>query len=318
VGQIELAMGVEHLRNCGFDVRLHEQCAAQSFTFAGTDEQRASAFYEYAKDPEIDVLWMGRGGYGAARLLPLLERMTVEQGSPNKKLLVGYSDVTALHAFVRQRWGWATLHAPMPAASNFSSLQPTEWLAIMDYVRTGSAAPIWSAKPLSYWGEMPTEGITGRLYGGNLTVWNCLTGTPFAPPHETGRILFFEDVDEAPYRLDRMVVQLMQSGGFAGVGAIVLGDFTGCDDSPGECLSADPRQHADAPKKPLRRKYSPEEAIAEIFQPVAMKLGIPVIYGLPVGHGPNYSPLPLGAKYRLHPNGRLELLEWDWHGAAAR
>jgi len=315
VGQIELAIGVEHLRNCGFDVRLHEQCAECSFLFAGTDEQRAAAFYEYAMNPEIDVLWMGRGGYGATRILPLLERMTGERGVPGKKkLLVGYSDVTALHAFARRRWGWATLHAPMPAAGNFSSLQPAEWLAIVDYVKTGNARPIWAGKALPYWGQMPNEGITGRVYGGNLTVWNCLTGTPFTPPAEPGRILFFEDVDEAPYRVDRMMAQLIQSGGMNGVSAVILGDFTGCNDSPGEVLAEDPRKNPAAGKKPLRKKYSASEALEEIFRPVAERLGIPVLYGMPVGHGPNYSPLPLGAEYRIHSSGKVEMMEWEWKG----
>ena len=81
-------------------------------------------------NPTVPVLWAARGGYGAGRLLPILERMTKEHGVPTRKLLVGYSDVTVLHEFVRSRWSWATLHAPMPAAANFSEIAAPEWQAL--------------------------------------------------------------------------------------------------------------------------------------------------------------------------------------------
>src|SRR5437870_217020 len=117
VGQVELGKGVERLRAAGLDVRVHPSCAAIHHTFAGTDEQRAGALYEYACDPAIDAIWCAGGGYGATRLLPMLEGMT---RPPGGKLLVGYSDVTALHEFVRARWDWDTLHFPMPSAGSFT------------------------------------------------------------------------------------------------------------------------------------------------------------------------------------------------------
>jgi len=141
VPMFEFERGINHLRATGFDPVVHAQVPTQHFTFAGRDDERAAAIYEYATDPNVSVLWAARGGYGAGRLLPLLDDLTAQCGAPPRgKLLVGYSDVTVLHEFVRQRWGWSTLHAPMPAASNFSTLEanlarmervPIEWIGLI-------------------------------------------------------------------------------------------------------------------------------------------------------------------------------------------
>src|SRR5206468_1215154 len=90
---VEFGAGAEHLRSLGFDVRVHDQVRHHHFTFAGTDEARAGAFFEYASDPAIDVVWSARGGYGASRLVPILARLTREKGKPGKKLVVGSSDM---------------------------------------------------------------------------------------------------------------------------------------------------------------------------------------------------------------------------------
>ena len=147
------------------------------------------------------------------------------------------------------------------------------------------------------------------LVGGNLSLWAAMAGTPFAPIAVPGRIVFLEDVGEAPYRLDRMVVQLLQSGTFFGVTAIVLGDFRNCEDEPKTV-----RASADnaAETKPLRAKIPMNEALVETFGRLGERLGVPVAVGLPVGHGPNFAPLPLGAEYQLSPDGALSLQRWSW------
>src|SRR5689334_5353815 len=89
VPPVEFEAGVAHLRDNGFDVRVHGAVLRQHFTFAGTDEQRAGALVEFAHDPAIDVVWLARGGYGATRLLPMLDRLTATRGKPPRKLLVG-------------------------------------------------------------------------------------------------------------------------------------------------------------------------------------------------------------------------------------
>src|SRR5262249_25846424 len=133
--------------------------------------------------------------------------------------------------------------------------------------------------------------------------------TPYAPIASPGRIIFLEDIDEAPYRIDRMATQLLQSGVFHGSIAIVLGDFTNCRDEPAQVLSPD-----GAAKVPLRPKIDVIQAMRETFGSMGERLGIPVAMGLPVGHGPNFAPLPLGAEYTLTPAGTLHLERWNWLG----
>ena len=295
VPQVELERGLGRLRESGFDPHVHEQVAKQSFTFAGNDEERAGAFYAYAKDPRFFILWMARGGYGAGRLLPLLDDLTNGHGTPPTKLLVGYSDVTVLHEYVRSRWGWSTLHAPMPADSSFTRINAGEWQSIIDYVTGKRAAGPWEQTPLTWLTAPPSGPIERELIGGNLSLMASLRGTPYAGAGGS-RIIFLEDVHEAFYRIDRKMMQLEQSGLLHHAAAIVLGDFTDCQD---ETRSA-------------RKVYSMDEAWEEIFGKLGKRLGIPVAKGLGVGHGPSFAPLPLGATYELSPSGSIKLLKWDW------
>ncbi len=309
VPQVEFRAGIEHLQRQGFEPRVESQVLDAKFIFPGSDEERAGAIYKLANDPSIPILWAARGGYGAGRLIPLLDRLTRERGKPaNHKLLVGYSDVTVLHEFVRQRWGWSTLHAPMPAASNFDSLDPAEWNATAAYVRGehNVDAP-WQHATLDWMTDPPKQNLQGELVGGNLSLWAAMAGTSVSVPGK-GKIVFLEDVDEPFYRIDRMMTQLAQSGAFDGAAAIVLGDFTRCNDENNQCLAAP----GSTEKKPLRKVFEQPEAFARIFGDVGRALGVPIAQGLPVGHGPRYAPLPLGAKYELTPAGKLRLLKWDW------
>src|SRR5690242_4073923 len=151
VGQVELAAGADHLRSLGLDVILHPQCLRQHYTFAGTDVERAQAFYDFASDQTIDALWAAGGGYGATRLLPLLDNLSDEFGTPPQKLLVGYSDITVLHEYVRSRWNWATLHCPMPSASNFAKIDARHLAAAIAYVnRRKPTDDPWSSRSLNF------------------------------------------------------------------------------------------------------------------------------------------------------------------------
>jgi muramoyltetrapeptide carboxypeptidase len=315
VPPLEFQIGVEFLRDHFFDVKVHPQVLEQHFTFAGTDERRAAGLFEYARDPLLDVVWMARGGYGAARLLPILDELTGRHGVPPKKLLVGYSDVTVLHEYVRIRWGWETLHAPMPAAANFTTMPDETIEAIFSCVRIGGARFPWEKAQLTFLDIKPKETIDAELIGGNLTLWTSLMGTAYQPIVD-GVILFFEDLGEAAYRIDRYITQIDQTGGFDGCAAIILGDFTKCSDENNDC--AKPLQEGETladvkarlatrPRVPLRRVYSLDESIQEIFGNISRKHRIPIAKGLPVGHGPNFNPLPLGVEYRLSPDGHLQL-----------
>ena len=306
VPMVELEAGVGRLRAEGFEVRVHGQCARQHFTYAGTDEERLGALVEYAYSPDVDVVWCARGGYGATRLLPMLDAVARERGRPPRKLLVGYSDVTVLHEYVRARWGWETLHAAMPASVSFGLFDPEHWRATVKLVRGEMVGMPWQGD-LDAVGIPVSEEIEGELVGGTLTLWACLMGTPYAPDSR-GKILFFEDVGEAWYRVDRMVTQLLQAGAFEGVRAIVLGDFKDCKDEAHMVR----REAGSEEKAPLRRVYEDREAVDEIFGRLSRGLKVPVLQGLPVGHGPNFAPLALGGRYRLGVDGALTMAGWDW------
>jgi muramoyltetrapeptide carboxypeptidase len=296
VPQVELAMGVAHLRSAGMRVEVQPNCSAQSFVFAGDDGQRAESFYSAAISSECGVLWCACGGSGAGRILPLLDRLSIQRGMPPRKLLVGFSDATAIMSFVRQRWGWKTTHAPMVVSRSLRELDGPTLAA----VASGQLpAPPWGSWPLRWITQPPSQAIEAMLIGGNLAVWNSLTGTPFAES-ANNRILFIEDIDEPPYRIDRLVTQLRQSGRLDSVAAIVLGDFTECEDRVSQVLSS-----ADSTERlPLRRSFTIDEAIAFTFG----QLGIPVAAGLSAGHGRRSIPLPLGKKYQLDPAGTLRFV----------
>jgi len=317
VPPVEFQIGVEFLRSQGLNVRVHPQVHSQHWLHAGRDEVRAAALMELATDPTIDVIWCARGGYGAAKLLPLLDRLTAEQGVPPPKLLVGYSDVTVIHEYVRNRWRWHTLHAAMPAAVNFSLLPGADWSATLAAVtRDRTIAWPWQNRPLHWVTAPPVEPIEAALIGGNLSLWQTLAGTPYAPPRRP-HILFLEDLAEEFYRIDRMMTHLEQSGLLDACAAIVLGDFTDCDDEAQTCLAAGTdetaiKDPAKAPRQPLRPTYSMPDLFAEVFATIGARRLIPIATGLPVGHGPNFAPLPLGARYRLSADGTLALVKWDW------
>lgn len=318
--RIELKMGISRLKKEGFIIDLHPQCAKGHLFFAGTDTERAEAFFEYASQSRHQVIWCARGGHGAIRILPLLEKMASDKGIPGKKLLVGYSDSTSLMEYVRRSWGWSTLHAPMPGLKKFSILEPDDWNSLSCWIRKESTPAPWAKKPLTFWTTPPEFPIQAPLVGGNLTVWASLLGTRFQGKADDS-ILFLEDVDESLYRIDRTLQQLLLAKAFDKVRAIVLGNFMNCrDHSPMVLKSVPPAKTMvrvlTSPKpselKPLRKVMKESVALREIFQELGEKLRIPVAFGLPVGHGPELSSLPLGAEYRLLPQGQLELVNWDW------
>src|SRR5262249_41413164 len=152
----------------------------------------------------VDIVWCARGGYGAYRMLARVMELIEGKGKPPRKLLVGYSDVTAVLSFVRQQWGWKTLHAPMCGTGEFSDIAPATWKEIKALVHGGEKLE----HRVKWWNTAPSSMIDAELVGGNLAVWLSLMGTKLQPASPAGKILFLEDVDEGLYRLDRMFAQL--------------------------------------------------------------------------------------------------------------
>ncbi|WP_428389812.1 LD-carboxypeptidase [Mucisphaera sp.] len=325
VPQVELELGLNRIREAGFSLTVADQVSQTWYLHAGTDGARAEAIYDAARNPDIDILWCARGGYGAAKLLPLLKEKSDKHGVPPRKLLIGYSDITALHAFVADHWNYHTLHANMPASLSFNTMTPAEFDTTIAWAK-GQAHPCaWDGLQLRWLTDAPSQPISGPVVGGNVSVWNSIYGTPWEPKSIAGKILFFEDLNEHHYRLDAMVTQIIQAGGYDNLAAIVLGDFSNGKDEAGSCLQTPPEpsellalaeqgvSHLPPERiKPLRPNVTQDEALEHLLVAPARDRGIPVAAGLPVGHGPGFAPLPLGATFQLTPQGEFNLTHWDW------
>lgn len=297
VGKVELEKGLARFREAGFECVVHPDVLARHFVTGGNDQQRSASLLQYAFDDSIDLIWSARGGYGAARVVGELADATKKRGVPKPKLLVGYSDVTYLHEYVRNAWGWRTLHAPMVTAGPGTTREM--WNAAFAVARGERPTLPYESPCLRWMANAPTSDLTGEVIGGNMSLWTSLAGTPWQPSAR-GKILFLEDIGEKLYRLDRYAVQMEQAGMFDGAAAIALGDFTDCDDES-------PTMFADdgVTRVPMRPAVSLNDGLDEIFGRVARKHGIPLAAGLPVGHGPGFWPLWLGVKHRLTASGAL-------------
>lgn len=295
--------GVKRLIEAGFSVWVHPQCKKSHIFFAGSDEDRAQALIDVVSHQQYSIILCARGGYGSARILPFLERHFKK--APHKKLLVGYSDSTALMEFVRKRWGWSVLHAPFPSQSEFLDCNRVdESSTLLSWLRGESIPlPSWSRTSLEVWSKPKKfQSVQGVLVGGNLSVWTSLVGTPYEGESDQ-KILFLEEVGEPFYRIDRMINQLFQSNGLKKIKAIFLGDFLNCHDLVRQVLKS-PRGQL----QPLRKPLGDQEGLKKIFQSIGEQLQIPVIAGLPVGHGPRFFALPLGVEYSFSLEEGLNLL----------
>jgi len=258
----------------GFKVKTGAHLFDRWGYFAGTDEARAADLNAMFLDPSIDGIFCARGGYGASRLLPLLNYPAIAK---NPKVLMGYSDITALHLAINQITGLITFHGPI-ATQQFSdyTLSAFQQTLIQAPRNQSVAAPplrpalegraerqhrLYTLKP---------GNCRGRLIGGNLSLITHLLGTPYAPDFRDA-ILFLEDVDEAPYRVDRMLTALWLAGVFDAISGLVLGSF----------------KHA----RPLAPSFSVSEVIADRVK----DLKIPILKGLMIGHIEDQATLPVGA-----------------------
>lgn len=240
---------------------------AREAYLAGSDERRKDEFLHALQDDTICAVWFARGGYGATRLLPHIPQRTIAR---QRRWLIGFSDATALHS-LWQRAGLQSLHAA--GITSLAEWSPQARTMLRDYLFTGSMPPLQGT---SVCGK---QAVTGPLLGGNLTLFAAMTGTGYLPDL-SGCIVFFEDIGERPYRLDRSLTQLCQAGVFEGVIGFAIGQLTDCHD----------------PKTKASGRNA-LEAICDVLQP----LGVPIIAQLPVGHEPSSLPLALGVTAVLDP-----------------
>lgn len=285
----QLQLAVSNLEKIGLRVAYNEKrVLAKHGYLAGSDLLRADEINLMFQNPKIDGVWCVRGGYGGARILGMLNYKVIKA---NPKVFVGYSDITALHHAIFKYTGLVCFHGPA-AASEFSDYSVAHLENVLmnpqpKYLIEPSVENLnmedSNYKPLAL-----SKGVAeGRLIGGNLTLVASLIGTYFDVNYDN-RIVFLEDVGEKPYRIDRMITQLLMSGKFQRVRAVALGIFSNCEARTDE------------------DSLTLMEVLADRFQ----YFKIPVIYGMSFGHIANQFVLPFGIEARLDAeNNTLQLLE---------
>jgi muramoyltetrapeptide carboxypeptidase len=274
-----LDAGLRVLTDWGLRPREGRHSRARNGHLAGTDEQRAADLDAAFADPQVRAVWASRGGYGMTRIL---DRLDWEALARDPKLLIGFSDVSALLVAAWQRIGLIGLHGQFVARLHLLDDGARQWLHGQVFgVDTGLPRRI-AGTPLP-----GTAGgrVTGPLIGGNLAVLTALAGTADRL-HPEGCVVLLEEVDEAPYAVDRMLTQLRHSGGLDGAVGVVVG-------TPVQCQ---PRQGA------------PSATFDDVVQDRLGDLGVPVLVGLPVGHLDDQRAVPHGGQATLDADrGVLEL-----------
>ena len=269
-----LAPGLAFLRARGFDVREGAALYAQERYLAGADRARADDVNAMFADGDVKGIFVARGGYGAARILEFLDWASIAQ---NPKVLVGLSDTTALQLAIFARTELVTfsgflLCSDVTAEGVEQETEQALWEAVCSHRFEGV-------------GLTPLRGgeVSGPIVGGCLSLVASLVGTQFFPELD-GAVLVLEDVNEPPYRVDRMLNQLAMSGVFDRVAGVVFGEFVDCE--------------------PERES---EGRIEDVIDDFVARVSCPVFCGLPYGHGKTRRVLPIGLGVRI----ARDVLEFD-------
>jgi muramoyltetrapeptide carboxypeptidase len=281
---------INNIRSLGFNVVYSDRLMQKNGYFSATDEERAADLNEMFERKDVQGIMCARGGYGCARILPHLDYDLIED---NPKALIGFSDVTALQYAIYKNCGLITFHGPV-SISTFSSfsirnfknvlLNPTFELEL-ENSKTGNNYNPYEITIIS-------EGIAeGELVGGNLSICVSLIGTEYDIDF-SDKIIFLEEFLEEPYRVDRMLTQMIQAGKFDDAAGIALGVFKLCE--PNKSNPA----------------FSGSFSLMEVLKDRLGNLGIPVVYGLSFGHIADKFTLPFGGKAELNTETkRLKLTE---------
>lgn len=288
---------LDWLQKLGLKHKLGESTFASYSSYAGSDEARLADLHRFYADSEVSAVLPLRGGAGAVRLLPKLDFALI---AANTKILCGFSDITALLIAIHQKCNVITFHGPTLNLMYENAYSHSYWLkAIMNSHPIGLITDppqddVWS------YDYPPTRMVLaegkgrGRLTGGCLTLIRGLMGTPYEIDTDD-RLLFIEDVDEEPHTIDRMLTQLDLAGKFKNVQGIIVGDCSGC-----------------RPGSSKRNIMTLNHSLEVVLRERLGHLGVPVVYGLKLGHTPEKLTLPLGvmASLEASPNGvRLKLEE---------
>ena len=281
---------IDALYELGFRVTYSDKLMQKHGYFSATDEERAADINEMFEREDVKGIMCARGGYGCSRILPFLDYELIRN---NPKPLIGFSDVTALLYAIYKYSNLVTFHGPVSVSTfskfsviNFEDvlMNPTFELTLVNSTSNNNYNP--------YGITTISEGISeGELLGGNLTIAVSLIGTEYDIDY-SGKIIFFEEFLEEPYRIDRMLTQMIQAGKFENAAGVALGVFKLCE--------------SDKTNPSFQNSYN----LMEVIQDRLGNLGIPVIYGLSFGHVVDKFTLPCGVKAELDSETQiLKLLE---------
>lgn len=277
----EVRGALHFLASWGLEPRIPKKIFGRDVLCSHNDETRLKHLKDALTASDSKAVWCLRGGYGSIRLVPELAKLKRPLGPP--KLFVGLSDITTLHIFLNQKWGWPTVHGPL-----------------LDRLGKGAAKPQYERELKKFvFGEMETISfsklkplnekargagtVRGVVSGGNLITLQSSIGTSI-PWNTKNRILFFEDIGERGYRVDRALEHFRQAGFFDKAKAIVFGDFTGGSESDGKTL------------------------VPQVMKRFAEQMKIPVFSGLASGHDVVQRPVPFETESVLHLGARGELI----------
>ncbi len=267
--------GIELLRDEGYEVVVGRHVFDKHFQYAGTDHQRASDLQEAICDQQAKAIICARGGYGTVRVI---ERVDFTPLLENPRWLVGFSDITVLHARLN-KLGIATVHGSMPGFFLENKKPTRSFFSLKELLTSGKSQISVGAHPLNRAGT-----CSGELVGGNLSLIYSLQGTPWQLEN-AGKILLIEDLSEYLYHIDRMMQNLRMSGLLKGLAGLVVGAFTEMKDN-------------DSPFG---------KSVYEIIYDAVSDYDFPVCFDAPVGHIPRNLALMLGSTYQLEvsENSRL-------------
>lgn len=266
--------GIDYLKKLGYKVVESKHVLDNHGYLAGKDEDRVDDFNLMFRDPQVDAIFCSRGGYGTPRIINQVDFEAIKN---NPKIFVGYSDITTLNLAIWQKTGLMSFSGPMVAVEMGKGIDSfTErsfWQALKSVEPLGTLKnppdnPIKIIKP----GK-----VNGKLLGGCLSLINVVLGTPYCPDF-AGAILFIEDIDEEPYRIDRHLAQLRMAGILEQVSGIVLGKFVDC-----------------VPSEPEKPNLELEQISEDYFK----DLDIPIISNFAYGHVPVKHTMPIGIQAEL-------------------
>jgi muramoyltetrapeptide carboxypeptidase len=280
-GQVE--RGVEWWESHGYRVKLGRSTQERGGDFGGPPELRAADLYEMFADPEVGAIQTTRGGYGTVDVLPLIEYARVAE---TPKLFVGLSDVTYLHLALARHAGLVTFYGPSLTMVGVRPAPPLMGERLLRMIQGDGTGPVPYDEEGPYVRALAGGRASGRLVGGCLPDLSLTIGTPWEIDTE-GAILFFEVQGHGPTFVERHVIHLQQAGKLDAVVGVVVGELPYSD--WGEGLGPD---------------WPRERTIDDVLDARLGGLGVPVLYGLPVGHGAEMVTIPLGVQATLDADAR--------------